>query len=562
MMFDNGPLGFFAVTPMGRITYLSAAAAAMTGLSVGDWAWKSIRREDRRPLCTQVQSHGAARGGLSLDITVVNHRAQIQTSTQLQLFPTQSEGDRPLMHVGVLIDVTRRNLREENLRHQARHDPLTRLMNRRACLDELNRRLRDRRHADSVSVLYFDLDRFKDVNDAFGHEAGDELLRTVADRLRAGVREGDEVGRIGGDEFIVISTAGPAGDDALALARRLQASVIEPFCFGEITLNPMVSIGVALQRNGEVDAERLIGDADLAMYDAKSNGSGARSVLLASADNRENLERRMRISVDFESAWTTGDIGFAYQPIRNLASGATIGAEAFLRWRHPTLGLIPPNEFMKIAEASPSLGQFTTWCLETICREWAWLREREPAFRSRTVSMNVSARQLSLDGYAKAHVDATTSHGLRSEDVILELQEWTPGATRHVEASSDTLAASKIPVVLDYFGVGYNALEFVQRLPVLGFKIAPSLTRSLTDSRTSAAVVRGLLVTAQELGLFVCGEGIESEAQLEAARDLGVTLGQGHALGRPVPIKDFAIIESEIGNSSLDDLLTHFGALQ
>lgn len=430
-------------------------------------------------------------------------------------------------------------------------DPLTGLPNRAAIHETLRHRF-DRSGREPMAVMFLDLNGFKLVNDSYGHDVGDRLLVAVADRLRQAVRTGDTIGRLGGDEFLVVTQAGRTGDDALALAHRIEAAVCQPFELGGMTLHPGVSIGLAVQVQDTFDGKELIKAADLAMYEAKTTTPNGRPrIAVATARTGDLFERRRRIAADFDEAWRGGQIGFHYQPVRRVGDLEVLGAEAFLRWNHPDLGPIRPDEALGVACSPEQVVGFTRWTLQTVGAEWMALRHRYPRFGDKGLSFNVDSRQILLADYLDMHLSILGDAGLRREDVIVEIQDWGDDRREEVLAALHGLNDADVPVALDYFGVTYNALEYLQHVPLVGFKIDSRLTRPAPGGgahaeNASRAIVAGLIETTSRLGILLLAEGVEDEAQLDACTEFELACMQGYVLGRPRPIHDFESIEREV----------------
>ena len=565
---QQSTIGFFACSSPGRILLINEAARNLSGLSSGDWVWSAIAPTDRRNLHRNVVENLGNGRFLNDEIMVVNVADRREVRVQLQLFPGAEPGG---VIVGTLADVAQRSHEEEKLRFNARHDSLTGLLNRDAVITELQHRLDGGASRARTIVLFVDLNRFKQVNDAYGHEAGDHLLRVIGKRLEHGVRTGDVVGRLGGDEFVILSSVSVSDggsfikpddqaaeetdaptQDALQFARRLRAAVTQPVAYGDLTLQPEVSIGVTVQASDQSDAKRLIADADGAMYEAKTGSLvDGGSITVSGPKSRDRLTRRLAIAEDLENGWRTAQISFAFQPIRDLRTSEVLGAEAFARWNHPRFGSISPLDFLATLNTAEQLASFTKWSLDQICGQWADLRRRYPRFVDKAVSINIFPRQLTMPDFVAVHLDTLERHGLRVVDVLLEVQDWERRSEPAVEESLRSLGNTGIPIVLDYFGVGYNAMEYLGRLPVVGFKVAPALTASLADSETTRAVVRGLLLTGAELGIATLSEGIEHPQQAIWSLDLGITWGQGYALGSPLPIAEFEAQERYIEEAGL-----------
>ncbi len=540
---NSSTVGVFACTASGRLTYTNDSFADSIGLQVGEWVWRSLTSNSRQTLRDLIRVSTTETQSGTCVVTLKG--APARTGRSFWVVATiEPSKDGPEVR-GVIVDL------DESRTENQTNDPLTGLMMRECAIKELNKRLADT-SAKPLAVMFLDLNDFKEVNDTYGHEAGDGILRAVAQRLENCVRDDDVVARLGGDEFLVIADAGPYGRTALALARRFKAVVTRPVRTGQLELSPQVSIGVAFDTAVGLTAEQLIGEADQAMYEAKATKHLSQSdIAVASQTSRERFSRRLCIERDFEPAWRAGDIRFVYQPVRRLEDLEILGAEAFLRWDHEELGPIRPREILSVANNAAHVKGFTEWTLATVTAEWASLRARWPYFFDKSVSINIDPNQLLLAGYLDLHTDALANNHLQRSDIILEVQDWEFQKGVGVTEALGVLADAGVPVALDYFGVGYNALEYLQTVPVRGLKIAPALIRAAALAGTSEgdaarSIIRGLLVAMSGLEIAALAEGLENERQLAVCRELGILVGQGYALGLPVPLDEFEANERRL----------------
>jgi len=418
------------------------------------------------------------------------------------------------------------------VRHQALHDDLTGLPNRVLFADRLEQALAAcaRGEATAVGVLFCDLDRFKQVNDGLGHSAGDELLRQVAHRLTDAVGAGPSVGRLSGDEFAVLLPDVADLPAATAVARRVTEAFEHAFRVEGNELPVTLSVGVALHEGDAGRADQLLHAADAAMYVAKQRGrnqvaSGASPRTSAPAGGGGVTERELRHALEH------GELRLVFQPVLDVISGRTVGAEALVRWQHPRLGLLGPGSFLPLS-AETGLGiELDRWVLRTACAALA--DEQRP---DQHVAVNLSGRTLqeaALVGWVR---DALRASGLPAAQLTLEVVE-SRGLTdlpRLAERLGD-LRRLGVRVALDDFGTGYSTLTWLQRLPVDVLKVDRSFTESLGSDPAASGLVRGILHLAAELGLQVVVEGVETQEQLAVLHEVGCRLVQGYLLGRPAP---------------------------
>ncbi len=454
---------------------------------------------------------------------------------------------RPIMVQGILVDISDRKDLEEQLRHQALHDPLTGLPNRVLFIDRLSHALvRRSRATNGLAVLFVDLDDFKDVNDSLGHAVGDRLLRLVASRLRGVLRAEDSAGRLGGDEFaFLIEDATPARADRVA--ERILAALAAPFELGDGTATLSASIGIAL-RSGPIDeanataaADELLRDADTAMYAAKALGKGR--VRLFERGMAEPKSRRRELGPALARALEDDQLFLEYQPIVDLRSRSRIGLEALVRWEHPHFGRLMPADFVPLAEEMRLIGRLGDWVLRRACTDLADAKT--------IVSVNVSAHQLGGGGLP-TFVDALVREtGLKPSRLLLELTESTiASAGAGAENELKAIQRLGVRIALDDFGSGYSSLEYLGRLPIDVLKIDRSLVEQVHAEPQRQEVLRAIGHIAEKLGLGTIVEGVEHEAQREALLELGFLNAQGFLFGRPVPLEEALEPVSELSRAS------------
>jgi diguanylate cyclase (GGDEF)-like protein len=428
--------------------------------------------------------------------------------------------------------------REEELEHQAAHDPLTGLANRTLLRERMERAL-SCASGRRVAVLLIDLDDFKTVNDSLGHDVGDHLLVLVAERLRRCVDDRDTVARLGGDEFAVLVTRdlGDGGDPGGQLAGRLLEALEPPFRLAGRDLRVRASIGVVATSGPDATAEEVLQDADLAMYAAKGAGKG--SCARFEPVLRQQAVDRLELVEDLQGAADRGELVLHFQPIVDLQRDEVIGQEALLRWQHPRRGLLAPDAFIPLAEEVGAIDSLGRWALDRACREAAsWLPTGDGA--PAHVAVNVSARQLEDPGFVGAVAATLARTGLPAACLALEITE----SVVTDESLTDRLRALRrlgVHLAIDDFGTGYSALSYLTRLEVDVVKIDRSFVERLEHGEDQRILVGAVVALARGLGLRVVGEGIETEAQHLALRELGCHAGQGYLLGRPAPVPAFLL---------------------
>jgi len=520
-----------------RITGYSAAEAVgrNTDFLLADDAEQPALVEVRMALREQREGHAVLR----------NYRKDgTPFWNDYTVAPVRNEKGEVTHYVGVMNDVTEAKNYEEQLAHQANFDTLTGLANRNLLRDRLQQAIvRARRDGSTLAVLFLDLDHFKMVNDSLGHTVGDELLRAVAGRLAACVRDSDTVARLGGDEFVVLlvtrSGDGSMEVDVTALVRKLLARVAEPLALGDREVRPTASIGVSTYPQDGTDSEALLRNADAAMYRAKELGRNGFQFF--TADMHERIRRRIELESSLRRALDRGEFELHYQPQVGLKEGGIVGVEALLRWRHPERGLIGPGQFIGFAEESGLIVPIGAWVLEQACAQnKAWQDQGLPAI---PVAVNVSARQCEQENLDVTVRDALARSGLAPEFLELEITESISMA--HPEQSVPLMTRLKrtgVALSIDDFGTGFSNLSYLKRFPIDRLKIDLSFVREITTDPGSLAISEAIITLSHSLKLKVLAEGVETEEQLAllAARDCDQV--QGFFFSPAVPAAELATL--------------------
>ena len=429
-------------------------------------------------------------------------------------------------------DITARKQAEDELLHQAFHDSLTGLANRALFRDRVGHALsRRNRSGFDPAVIYVDLDGFKNVNDGLGHEAGDAVLKEVADRLLAVVRSGDTVARLGGDEFaILIEESGHVRIEAEAIADRALHAMSAPIALGDRDVTLSASLGIA-HSDSLATASSLLRDADVAMYQAKTTGK-SRWVLYESAMRASAVER-LQLENDMARMVEDNQLSLVYQPVVELETNRIVGFEALVRWEHPTLGTIMPDHFIPAAEDNGMIIAIGEWVLQTACRTVAGWRDRHPG--PLTMAVNLSARQLAARELLDHVQDALRAAHLDPAALVLEMTETAlVQDPAQAAAALHQLRTLGVRLAIDDFGTGYSSLSYLRQFPVDILKIDRSFINMIVDRDMVPAIVRGLLDLGRTLQLETVAEGIESSAQLAQLRDERCEFGQGFLFARPL----------------------------
>ena len=520
-IFERAPVGMVITGPDRRVVTANATLGAIlgerpdriTGRPLGDLLPADVDPDAG----DAVVHHGRlGRDGdapLEVEVSAVGYRAP--------------DGEPRL--IGVVEDVTDRRAAADRLEFLATHDSLTGLPNRDRFTNRLEALLAEP-DGGAVAVAFLDLDRFKVINDSLGHAVGDQLLVVLGGRLAEAVGDEGMVARFGGDEFTLLLT--PEDEGALArCVERVRTAVSEPveLVHGE-RFHPTVSIGVTTARSGST-ADRLISEADAAMYRAKEGGRNRAEVYVASS--RRQARVTLRLIDELHRALERDELEVHFQPVVDARSGMTTAYEALLRWRHPERGLLLPGHFLDVAEESGLIVRIGEHVLRSACARAAAWRPRPDGIGT-SVSVNVAARQLAEPGLAATVADALATTGLPADRLWLEVTETAVMTDpRTAGQALRDLRSLGLHLALDDFGTGYSSLTYLKRFPFETIKVDRGFTSGLGVDQDDTAIVTAVVSLARSLGLFSVAEGVESPLQLAALRDLGCDLVQGFLLGRP-----------------------------
>ena len=475
----------------------------------------------------------------TLEVTAMR-RDGVEFPVELSVWMTVSHGTH---RVNAFVrDMSYRKALEQ-VTHQAFHDPLTDLANRALFTDRVAAALarRGESRTETVAVLLLDLDDFKTVNDSLGHAAGDELLVAVAARLRSCVRPGDTLARLAGDEFAILLDDLDDERAAVAVAKRVGARLEAPFEIDEMEIAVRASIGISLGQTPDARPEDLMRDADVAMYEAKARGKGGFQVF--EPHMRDAVVKRMELKADLRHALERGELHVHYQPYVKLEDETIAGAEALLRWEHAERGLIPPLDFIPLAEEMGLIVPIGRWVLRTACAQAVDWSRRFPELGPLTLSVNVSARQLQDRTFVGEVAEILSEHGLSPERVVLELTESSlvedpDQAVRRLQA----LRELGIRLAIDDFGTGYSSLGYLQRYPIEILKVHRAFVAELGRHPDEPALVRAIVQLAQHLGMQTIAEGVEDSGQVDGLRALGCGYAQGFHFSQPLTAEEFGAL--------------------
>jgi diguanylate cyclase (GGDEF)-like protein len=428
-----------------------------------------------------------------------------------------------------------RDRAQEELAHQASHDPLTGLANRVLFIEQLRQALaRAARHGSSVAVLFLDLDRFKVINDSLGHEAGDRVLVCMAERLRSALRPGDVGSRFGGDEFVVLCEDVAGDQEAVGIADRLSRIIAQPVEVDSAELVVTTSIGIALSRESNDRPEALIRDADAAVYRAKERGRARYEFF--DHDMRVRAVRRLSTENQLRRAMARGDLSVYYQPLVRVPDGGVEAVEALVRWNHPQEGLVGPAEFIPVAEETGLIAPLGEWVLGEACRQLARWRTADASHPELKVTVNVSAGQLARKDFEDAVADVLSETGVPpsslsleiTESLLMEASPFTQGILRRLRGLG-------LGLTIDDFGTGYSSLTYLKRFHVDALKVDRSFVDGLGRDEGDSAIVAAVVSLAHALRLSVVAEGVETLDQLRQLKLLGCDLAQGYHFAPALP---------------------------
>jgi len=527
-VIDTIPALISAVDEEGRRVFVNRYGAALLAPEP-DGAAPLLDATD-----AQVLSTGAPIQGYEEE--VVDRHGQTRTFLTSK-FPLHTEAGEACTVLTTSFDISDRKQAEKALRHLAHHDTLTGLPNRLLLHDVLNAALaRSREQGRSFALHFIDLDRFKSINDGFGHDHGDRLLREIAARLLLATRHGDSVARLGGDEFAIVQADVDGVADAGLFAERIIAAVAAPFEIERHSATIGASIGITVAPADGASAEQLLKNADLAMYRAKREGRGCSRFF--AAEMQTVARASVLLEIDLRRSVEHGDFIMHYQPLVDVQTRRVVGAEALLRWPRAGHGLVSPGEFLPLAEDTGLIIPINRWVVGEVCRQaaaWAAAGIRVP------VGINISSAVFRSENLRDLIIGTLERTGLDPALLELELTESTL-LDNQAEVAGDLHALRRlgVRVAIDDFGTGYSSLAYLQRLPIDRLKVDRSFIRDLDDSGNGAAIVHAVVGIGRSLNMEVLAEGVETAAQLDRVIAAGCRFVQGYFFSRPVAPDVFA----------------------
>jgi diguanylate cyclase (GGDEF)-like protein/PAS domain S-box-containing protein len=450
----------------------------------------------------------------------------------------RNEAGTVLFYEGTVEDITQRKANEAKIHFQATHDPLTKLANRALLQERLDQSIERARHEGKcVATVFLDLDKFKYINDSLGHQVGDELLLTIAERLKHCVRESDTVARLGGDEFVLVLVNQSNEKSVESTVQRVLADVAKPWTINGMEVQVTCSVGISMFPAHGTDSTALLKHADAAMFEAKRLGRNNSQYFSKNTDGAVTDGLEMVSSL--RRAIENQELLLHYQPKYDLRTGRLVGAEALIRWAHPKRGMVSPIEFIPVAEEAGLIGSIGEWVLQTACRQSReWQKAGYPPI---PVAINVSPLQLERDDLALQVAIVLAQTGLAPE--LLEIEITESGMMQKIDHSMAALQELKnigVRISIDDFGTGYSSLSHLKRLPLDALKVDRSFVRNIFSDHENHSIVKAIVSLANSLKLKVVAEGVETEEEYKSLQKIGCDEMQGYFKGRPLPANCFA----------------------
>jgi diguanylate cyclase (GGDEF)-like protein/PAS domain S-box-containing protein len=545
-IIDTDPNLIFVKNEEGAFSLANNALAECFGTTVEDLIGK--RDTDFTPTSEQAATYATADRQVldSSDERFIAEEQILNASGEIRWLQTVK---RPIFipgsterHVlGISTDITARKLFEQQLAHTAFHDPLTKLPNRALFMERLRHSLnRAQRQKKPVAAVFLDLDGFKLINDSLGHDAGDALLISVADRITSCVRPGDTVARLGGDEFTVLLEDLDDEGEVVGIVERIAEVLRGSVHIAGREISTSASLGVAFSHGEYTSPDAFLRDADTAMYEAKVSGK-AHSVVFDLSMNTRATER-LEIESGMQQALDRGEFTLHYQPIMHLESGKLSGVEALVRWNHPTMGLIPPIKFIPVAEQTGLIVPLGRWVLEEACSHMKHLNAEHPDSPDLTVSVNLSMIQLQQNDIVEQVKEVLKSTGLDARHLKLEITESVMmHDPDHTIPQLKALEELGIRLAVDDFGTGYSSLGYLSTLPLDTLKIDRTFVDKMENSSADTAIVQAIITLAKTLNLNITCEGVETQAQYSHLHALGCDHAQGYYFAHPLTSENLDI---------------------
>ncbi|WP_150047540.1 PAS domain S-box protein [Methylomonas rhizoryzae] len=512
---------------------LGYAEREALGKPIGFAATEQYLQDYYRPVIKAVRKTGSWQGEVWC-----KHRQGRDLPVWLSIAGVRNQAGDIDRYTAVVYDISDQKMSQERINYLAHYDAMTDLPNRTLFMDRLEHALNQaRRQARSLALMFIDLDNFKQVNDTYGHSAGNELLRQVAERLKRTVRESDTLARLSGDEFMLMVEDAERWSGLDVTGRKILTALAQPVELAEGRVFISASIGIAVFPNDGDDIDTLVKHADLAMY--RSKEAGRNQLHFFTQDLSLKVQERMMLHNDLRHALEHEQFELHYQPVIDVTSRRCVGAEALIRWQHPSKGWIPPSKFITVAEENSLIHSLGQWVLLTACRQMkTWL---DAGIHLDFLSVNVSGKQIAQGDFVGIASQVLRDTQCPADRIVLELTESY--IMRESEGAIELLTQLRdfgFGIAIDDFGTGYSSLSYLKRLPVTKLKLDQSFVNDIPSDGNDAAIARAILKLGETLGLQVVAEGVESEAQHHFLFEEACLLGQGFWYARPMPAKDFS----------------------
>lgn len=517
----------------GNIIYINEAACKDHGYTHEEFIHMNLKDIDTPESADLIQpriKELLEKGDLVFECT---HFRKDKSILPIEVHASVFELNGKKIILAVNRNITERKKAEQEIKFLAYHNPLTKLPNRRLFFNQLEKAVTKAKQENSnFSLLYIDLDRFKNVNDTLGHKTGDWLLVSVSETLFNYLTNDDLIAHMGGDEFMIMLSNINSTNDVKKVCQSMLNAFEAPFYINDFQLYSAISIGATIYPNDGQDIETLIKNADIAMYKAKESG-GNNYKLYTPALNQE-CARKFELENSLHRALDNNEFELYYQPQVNIATGQIAGVEALLRWHHPKFGLVPPSDFIPLAEASGHIIAIGEWVLRTACvQNKTWLDE---GLKPITMSVNVSLRQLQHKSFLTKVANILKETGLDPNLLVLEITESVSAQnSKHIYNTINTLASMGIKISMDDFGKGYSTLVNLKKFSVNTLKIDRDFIKEIANDTKSEAIITTTIALAKNLGVKVVAEGVETEEQLAFLKEMDCAEMQGYLFSRPLP---------------------------
>ena len=551
---EQSPSSILITDMDGIIEYINPAFEATSGYSLEEVTGQTPRilRSGKTDMSTYEQMWQTITRGDPWRGEFLNKRKDGSLFWELaSVAPIRSAEGEITHFVSINEDITRLKKQEAQLAYQANYDPVTHLPNRVLAMDRINRAIVSaERNRYQIAVMFVDLDQFKRINDTFGHSCGDELLVRAAERLQQTVRNSDTVARFGGDEFVILLDELTDNLAVEKVAEKVLRAFAAPVSIDEHQLTVTASIGVATYPQDGTDPETLLSHADAAMYTAKEQGRNCFHFF--TPEMNDIAQSRLRLESYLQQALVRQEMTVYYQPVIAFSSGQVVGAEALLRWYCPELGMVPPDQFIPLAEDLGLIDELGEWVIDQVLSQYdQWRELLEPGFRC---AINVSPKQFQRGKLASYLLERLERYGVPGKAIELEvtegllMQNWPT-----VDSQIEALADAGVSLSIDDFGTGYSSISYLRKYPFTTLKIDRSFVNDLLDDKDDETLVRSVIAMAQGMGLAIIAEGVETFDQYHLLEDAQCSMMQGYLFSRPVPADDFQ--QLLVSHRQMSDLL-------